>query len=218
MNKCTPHTTTHQSRLAEDVVGAFASLFRGRSDAWGAITGNCIEETVASSHCHSHLEGRGSLGIYPLLDDSTCCWAAADLDQAGTAPWHNGPDDAGPPLAVIVGLAHCRVDQGVFLEKAKSKGWRVWLFFSDAIAASDARHLVATAIEKAGLPPSIEIFPKQNTFDRIRFGNYVHLPYFGGGPSGNRPGRVMVDLAILIPIPLLDFLRDAHPFSAGAMQ
>lgn len=90
------------------------------------------------------------------------------------------------------------------------------MFFSDAVAAADARRLLAAAVEKAGLPSSIKVFPKQNTCDGIKFGNYVHLPYFGGAPSGERPGRVIVDPNNLSPIPLTDFLRSAQPFPAGA--
>lgn len=215
MNSLSPNVKCHRGYVAHDIVTAFASLFRGRTDAWGALTGNCIKEAVTTSHYRRHLEGKVSHGTYPLLNDGTCYWVAADLDQLRTSPWHNGPDDARPALAVMENLTRCGVNQGIFLEKTKSKGWRPWLFFSDAVAAADARRLFITATEKAGLPSSIEIFPKQNTPDGIRFGNYVHLPYFGGGPSGDRPGRVMVNPADLSTLTLTDLLKNAQPFPAG---
>ena len=206
----------------QQIAKAFATLFRGRTDAWGALPAKCNHEQVTTAHYYNHLKGKVSLGIYPLLDHGTCFWAAADLDQPGTAPWHNGPDDAMPAVMLMEALGYYGVNQGLFLEKTKSKGWRVWLFFSAPVPAKHVRRLFCAALGRAGLPLSLEIFPKQDFVSEptpdnpFPVGNYVHLPYFGGGPSGERGGRVMVDPKTLIPIPVGDFLR-LHRFPADAL-
>ncbi len=207
---------------SQQTVKAFAALFGGRTDAWGALPPKCNHEPVTLAHCERHLKGQTSLGIYPLLDDGTCPWIAADLDQPGTAPWHNGPDDAMPALRLMEALGYYGANQGLFLEKTKSKGWRVWLFFSAPVPARHVRRLFHAALSRAGLPSSVEIFPKQDFVDSptpnnpFPVGNYVHLPYFGSGPSGKRGGRVMVDPKTLIPLPLGDFIR-LRRFPADAL-
>lgn len=210
------------NQKSQQTVKAFSALFRGRADAWGALPPKCNHELVTPSHYERHLKGKVSLGIYPLLDDETCPWIAADLDQPGTAPWHNGPDDAMPALTLMEALGYYGVNQGLSLEKTKSKGWRDWLFFSAPVPARHARRLFRAALNRAGLPPSVEIFPKQDFVSEptpdnpFPVGNYIHLPYFGGGPSGDRGGRVMVDPQTLIPIPIDDFLRYCGRFPADA--
>ncbi len=208
---------------SQKLVKAFAALFRGRTDAWGALPPKCHHNLVTLAHYRRHLKGELSLGVYPLLDDGTCSWIAADLDQPGTAPWHNGPNDAMPALTLMEALGHYGANQGLFLEKTKSKGWRVWLFFSAPVPARHVRRLFHAALGRAGLPSSVEIFPKQDFVSKstpdnpFPVGNYVHLPYFDGRPSGDRGGRVMVDPKTLAPIPLEEFLGHLQVFPAGAL-
>ena len=210
------------SRKIGQTAKAFAALFRGRTDAWGSLPSKCIYEPVTFVHYERHLRGKVSLGVYPLLDDGTCFWAAADLDQDGSAPWHDGPDDGTPALTLIESLGYYGVNIGICLEKTKSKGWRIWTLFSAPVPARDVRRLFRAALAKAGLPSSVELFPRQDHLGKPTrenphpVGNYVHLPYFGGGPSGPRGGRVCVDLKTLRPIPLQDFLRQLRTFPTDA--
>src|ERR687892_1268887 len=44
----------------------FCSLFAGRTDVWGALHGQAVKELVTPAHYDLHLQGRVSLGIYPL--------------------------------------------------------------------------------------------------------------------------------------------------------
>ncbi len=110
----------------DHLVEAFASVFQGRTDACGALPPKCNHERVTLAHYKCHLKGQMSLGIYPLLDNGTCPWIAADLDQPGTAPWHNGPDDAMPALSLMESLGYYGLNQGLSLEKTKSKGWPIY--------------------------------------------------------------------------------------------
>jgi len=81
MNRFPANIESHQSYLAEDIVTAFASLFRGLPDAWGTITGQCVKEKVTLEHYRRHLYGKVSLGIYPLRRDCQCRWVAVDIDR-----------------------------------------------------------------------------------------------------------------------------------------
>lgn len=210
------------SRKIGQTAKAFAALFRGRTDAWGSLPSKCIHEPVTFVHYERHLRGKVSLGVYPLLDDGTCSWAAADFDQEGSAPWHNGPDDAAPALSLVDSLNYYGMNTGVCLEKTKHKGWRIWILFSAPVPARDVRRLFRAALEKAGLPPSVEVFPKQDRIgkstprNQYPVGNFVHLPYFGGGPSGARGGRVCVDPRTLLATPLDDFLQQIRTFPTDA--
>lgn len=78
--------------------------------------------------------GRGGpfvAGVYPLLFDDTCGFLAVDFD---------GEHWIGDVKAF---LAICRdVDVPAALERSRSgNGGHVWLFFSEPVAASEARRL-----------------------------------------------------------------------------
>ena len=206
-----------------EVVRQFSSMFKGRPDAWGAVTGQCVYENVTLAHFERYLSGKVSLGQYPLLNDNTCWWCSADFDQPGRASWHAGPDDDTPARNLIEALTYFGANQGMYLEKTKSKGWRVWLFFSIPILAKDARRLFFAALDRANLPRSIEIFPKQDVIGKPSpqnphpVSNYINLPSFGGGTSGPRKGRVFVDLKTGFPIPLPQLLSHSQSLPAEAL-
>ncbi len=59
----------------------FRELFRGRTDVWGGVEGVSIKEPVTEEHYRLHLDGKRSLGIYPLLDNGYVHFFAIDLDE-----------------------------------------------------------------------------------------------------------------------------------------
>lgn len=171
--------------LPEQFVQKFAELFRGRQDVRGALEGRAVKEALEPKHYKSHLLGYESLGVYPLLPDSTVWFAAIDIDE---------PGEAG--LAAAVRLRDQLDAWGLpaYIETSKSKGYHVWLFFSAPVPAKKARGvLIAGWNEATGSKPLPEIFPKQAEASRVRYGNYIHLPYW---PDSVKTGRrVMLDLA-----------------------
>jgi len=177
----------------------FMGLFRGRVDAWGALHGECMHERVGAGNYARHLGGRTSLGIYPLLNNGACGWAAIDLDR----------DDLRGAVRLFEALRDLGMNAGLYIERSKSKGFHVWMLFDSPVGARDVRRLCRAALRQAGL--AAEIFPKQDALDgETRLGNYVHLPYFGGD---NRDGRRMViDPATLRPLPLAVFLDSVTTF------
>ena len=57
------------------------------------------------------------------------------------------------------------------------------------------RRIAKAALSLAGLPAATEVFPKQDHLSEdTPWGNYLNLPYFGGGDSEGR--RMVFDPAL----------------------
>ena len=64
---------------------------------------------------------------------------------------------------------------GVYVERSKSKGYHVWSLLSDWMSARDVRRIAKHVIQLAGFPPSLEVFPKQDTTDGLVCGQPLKL-------------------------------------------
>jgi hypothetical protein len=87
-----------------------------------------------------------------------------------------------------------------YIEISKSKGFHVWIFFSEkGVKASKARLVIKHILEEIEFPQT-EIFPKQNCLNKgASFGNFINAPLFGGlVPSGK---TVFIDPPTLNPYP-----------------
>lgn len=179
----------------------FRLLFRGREDVyavrWESKKGRagyspaCANEWGAFCHkpcakcdhqkymplsdevIRGHILGKHTIGVYPLLQDETCWFLAADFDKDG---WQ---DDAG------MFLRTCR-EMGVTaaLERSRSgKGGHVWIFFEEPLPASLARKFGCAILTRAmdrrhqmGLDSYDRFFPNQDTMPKGGFGNLIALP------------------------------------------
>lgn len=126
-----------------------------------------------------HLSGRDAtgrdfvMGVYPILQDETCFFLAADFDKAS---WQ---EDAKAFMETC-----CRLNVPASLERSRSgKGGHVWLFFDDAIPAALARKLGAHVLTETmdsrpdiGLDSYDRFFPNQDTLPQGGFGNLIALP------------------------------------------
>jgi superfamily II DNA or RNA helicase len=120
-----------------------------------------------------HLEGKQTIGIYPLLLDETCWFLAVDFDKKS---WQ---DD------VAAFLETCR-DLGVSaaLERSRSgNGGHIWIFFEHAIPASTVRKLGSLILTRTmdcrhqlGMDSYDRFFPNQDTMPKGGFGNLIALP------------------------------------------
>ncbi|MDD9993554.1 MAG: DEAD/DEAH box helicase family protein [Rhodospirillales bacterium] len=130
-----------------------------------------------------HLRGRHTLGVYPMLADSTCHFLAADFDKER---WRTDAEAF---------LAACRSKRvPAALERSRSgNGGHVWIFFAEAVPAALARrlgsHLLTEAMETnpdIGFKSYDRFFPSQDTLPDGGFGNLIAMPLQGAPrESGN---------------------------------
>ena len=128
---------------------------------------------VTDEVVREHLEGKQTIGAYPLLVDETCWFLAVDFDKK------NWQDD------VTAFLGACReFDVSAALERSRSgNGAHVWIFFESAIPSSTARKLGSLILTRAmdrrhqiGMDSYDRFFPNQDTMPKGGFGNLIALP------------------------------------------
>ena len=196
----------------KEKVDLFRTLFRGREDVyavrWESRKGKsgyspaCANEwnpllckkpcakcnnskyiPISDDTIREHVLGKHTVGIYPLLQDETCWFLAADFDKEG---WQ---EDARTFLDVCGEL-----DLAAALERSRSgRGGHIWIFFEEAIHASLARKLGSALLtcamdrrHKMGLDSYDRFFPNQDTMPKGGFGNLIALPLQGiPGKKGN---------------------------------
>ena len=137
-----------------------------------------ISDQVIANHLRGSDNTRNQqadfvIGVYPLMQDECCWFLAADFDKSS---WQ---------LDVSAFVAACKENNIPYsIEKSRSgKGAHVWLFFSDAVFAVDARklgsYLLTQAMDKhpeLGFESYDRLFPNQDTLPRGGFGNLIALP------------------------------------------
>jgi len=159
------------------------------------ISGFCNKPKIKCSECHNqqfipvsekiirnHLIGSDSdshskidyvIGVYPLLQDDSCCFLAIDFDKSN---WQND-------VAAFLDITR-ELNIPASLERSRSgNGGHIWIFFSEPIAASLARkmgsYLLTLTMEKR---PEINFdsydrfFPSQDFMPKGGFGNLIALP------------------------------------------
>ena len=187
-------------------VTLFRRLFRGRTDVypirWESKTtgkagyspacanewrpGVCEKPRIKCTDCgnrqfiplsdaviYDHLAGERTLGIYPLLTDDTCHFLTVDFDEAewkeDVRAFAKSCDELGVPVAMEISRS--------------GKGAHAWIFFSDSVAARDARRLGTAIIShtcartrQLKLTSYDRLFPNQDTMPKGGFGNLIALP------------------------------------------
>jgi len=154
-------------------VTLFRDFFSGLSRAYGTydpVSGQSwqVKEEVTDKIILNHLQGKKPYGVYLLTEDKTRA-VAADFDS----------DDANAPLDFVAAARHYGIP--AYIERSKSKGYHVWIFFeNDGVLAAKARLVVGhilTEIEMA----ETEVFPKQDALlpGMAQFGNFINAPLFG---------------------------------------
>jgi len=124
-----------------------------------------------------HLTGKHTVGVYPLLQDETCYFLAADFDKGS---WQQ---DA---TAFLKTCADLLVPAA--LERSRSgKGGHVWMFFEQAIPVVLARKMGTSLLTRTmearhqiGLDSYDRLFPNQDTMPKGGFGNLIALPLQAG--------------------------------------
>ncbi|MEW7979690.1 MAG: hypothetical protein AB2813_07795 [Candidatus Sedimenticola endophacoides] len=147
------------------------------SNEW--VRGVCEKPWVKCSDCQNraflpvndktildHLQGRHTIGVYPLLQDETCWFLAADFDKEcwaeDVAAFIDTCNDLGIPAAV---------------ERSRSgNGAHVWFFFSTPVPAVSARRMGCYLITETmsrrhqlAMSSYDRLFPNQDTLPRGGF-------------------------------------------------
>jgi len=120
-----------------------------------------------------HLEGKQTIGAYPLLLDETCWFLAVDFDKKS---WH---EDAAAFLETCRELGISAV-----LERSRSgNGGHVWTFFERKISAATVRKFGSLILTRTmdrrhqlGMDSYDRFFPNQDTMPKGGFGNLIALP------------------------------------------
>ena len=112
-------------------------------------------------------------GVYPLLEDETCWFVAADFDksswQADVAAFRDTCVTMGVPLAI---------------ERSRSgNGAHAWIFFAEPVPAVLARRMATFVLTQAmssrpelGMDSYDRLFPNQDVMPKGGFGNLIALP------------------------------------------
>lgn len=206
-----------QDAPAESKVCLYRALFSGRRDVYALRWENsAIEKSgwspatlggpgrggsslrryvpVDDGVISSHLAGRTTAGVYPLIDGDRCWFLACDFDKGSWA------------LDALAFLGAC-ADAGVpaALERSRSgNGAHAWIFFEKPIPAATARRLGTGLLRRTmalraevDLASYDRLFPSQDFVLRKGFGNLIALPLQG---RCRREGTtVFIDPATLEP-------------------
>jgi len=184
----------------------FRSVFRGRTDVYPArrenkssgksgyapacanewVRGVCEKPRIKCGDCakqafiavsdrvvERHLRGDIVAGIYPLVPGNTCYFVAVDFDGEGWIEDSRAFRHACSEHHVPVSIERSRSGAGA----------HAWIFFAEALMASQARQL-ATGLMSAALErrPDIgfrsydRLFPSQDLMPDGGFGNLIALP------------------------------------------
>lgn len=142
----------------------------------GVKCGDCSNQAftpVSDRVIVDHLQGRHVIGVYPMLEDDTTWFLAADFDKGSwrddVAALRDTCDRLGVPTAV---------------ERSRSgDGAHAWFFFASPVSAATARQLgcyliTETMSRRHELPMTSydRLFPNQDTMPRGGFGNLIALP------------------------------------------
>lgn len=192
----TSRPTLGKASAVQDKIALFRSLFRGREDVYAVRWENersgkkgykpasddpwsprkdqprtylpLTDEVV-----RDHLAGAKTIGIFPLLKDSSCWFLACDFDKDG---WQ---------LDALAFLGVCdRYGVPAYLERSRSgNGGHVWIFFSAPVSAVQARQLGMRLLRQTmdargdmDLGSYDRFFPNQDFMPRGGFGNLIAAP------------------------------------------
>lgn len=174
----------------QDKIEIFKQLFRGRriivpryweskngKSGYSPIIRNNEYVPLTDNLVLQHLKGKCILGVYPLLEDNSCYFIAADLDN------HAGNLD--PLRDVKEYYEVCQLnDCPCYVFRSKSgEGYHAYIFFEAPIPAWKARIVATALLEEAqiyGEDSSFDrLFPSQDQLSGKGFGNLIALPFQG---------------------------------------
>ncbi len=159
-------------RTTAEKLKLFHSFFSGLAHVYGTYDPNTgrvrqVKEPVTDRVLLAHLRGEQPYGVYLLMDDRTRA-VVVDFDD----------DDLLPAESFVVAAEARGIS--AYVERSKSKGYHVWIFFEEVgVLCARARTLARELLEEIGKRDT-EIFPKQDRLDSATaYGNFINAPLFG---------------------------------------
>ncbi len=172
-------------RKAHEKVKLFRQVIAGHKEVYGTYDVETGSACVVNKHVSYevifwHLQGRQPYVIC-LLDGDRTRTAVAVFDD----------EDLRPPTEFV---AACR-GYGIlaYVERRKSKGYRVWVFFPEpGVPSAKARLVMQHLLGEIG-HPSTDVFPKQDSFNTSDgHDSFILAPLFGRAVPEGR--TVFLDL------------------------
>lgn len=129
--------------------------------------------------CAAHLNDPGEgIGVYPLRkigEEYVVHWGCVDFDD--------GEEDS-LAFALNLELVLNRLGVKGWVERSRSKGYHLWVFFTEPVLARFVREGLIAACHVVDAPIK-EVNPKQIELTGKGWGNGVRLPF----PAGREKGR-----------------------------
>ncbi len=160
-----------RKRSTADKIRIYRSFFTGLPNVYGTYDTNTgrvrqAKEPVTEQVIRAHLSGKRSYGVYLLVGERITA-LAVDFDQ----------DELSAPVAYVARAR--RYGIWAYIERSKSKGYHVWIFFEEPVLARKARLVAKKILADIGRPAT-EIFPKQDALaNGVSYGNFINAPLFG---------------------------------------
>jgi len=198
------------NRQSSEKIAIFRDFFTGHPDVYGTydpVTGRAkqVKAPVTEAIFLAHLTGRQPYGVYLLYNDRIRS-IAVDMDT----------DDRLIPMDFVSLASHYGFE--AYIERSKSKGYHVWLFFTQAgVLAAKARTVIKHLLEEMERP-DIEVFPKQDRLSQtVQYGNFINAPLFGQlVPKGR---TVFIDPTSFKPYPdQWDFLDSVKRYTESDLD
>lgn len=122
---------------------------------------------------YAHLAGDHTVGLYPLMPDSTSYLLAVDFDEEDwredAMAFRQSCEELGVPVSLEISRS--------------GNGAHAWIFFSSAVTAREARRMGAAIIShtcartrQLELSSYDRLFPNQDVLPKGGFGNLIALP------------------------------------------
>lgn len=178
-----------------------ACLYRGQTNVWGAVHGEQIKRPLAAADWIDHVNGHGSVGVYPLVCVRgvwSVHWCAVDIDDGYDSSFVTAKNLQ--KACEVLGLT-------TWIERSKGKGFHLLLFADDWFPALHARAVMLLACHLTDYRPK-EIYPKQVTLADGQSGNYLNAAY--AAQHVGQEKRVVLDPHALWPLRLETFLDQAE--------
>ena len=168
---------------SENQLDVFKMMFEGRDNAYGLYdpktnSYTAGKNTLTKQLYRDHLEGKISLGVYPINEENKCHFGVIDDDYHHKNKTYNFKT-----LLERVKL----FDLPVNVFKSKTGGAHIVVHFFDWTPVKDVRHILKKFAYQL-CDGEYEIFPKQDEVTKNNpYGNFINLPYYKGNT------RVLID-------------------------